>query len=219
MSLTLSESESKAILSSFGIPFLPEVLVTTEEEASAAAIRFDTPIAAKLCGDNIAHKSERGLVRLNLSGPEDVSAACKELFDAARPEDQSTGVLLAPMAKGLREFIAGTSLDQVFGHTVVFGIGGVLAEAIADVTVRLAPLRSYDAHDMISSLRAQSLFAPFRGEPEVDLESLASILCALSDATESVPNLVSIDLNPIAIVDGSPVALDALIEVTRREEL
>jgi acetyl-CoA synthetase (ADP-forming) len=214
MSTTLSESDSKTLLSGFGVRFLPESLATNPADAVAFAAQCGGPMALKLCGANIAHKSERGLVHLGVVGVDAVSRSCQELLDAARPEDNATGVLIAPMASGLREFIAGISVDPVFGPTVVFGLGGVLAEAIADVTVRLAPLRRYDAFDMLHSLRCQSLFGPFRGEPAADLEALADLLCALSAASSQIEGLISIDLNPVMIVDGSPVALDALVEVT-----
>lgn len=213
MSTTLSESESKSLLSTFGVPFLPEELVSESPHAFELATRWGGPLALKLCGANIAHKSERGLVRLGVEGPESAQQACQDLLDAARPEDEATGVLIAPMATGLREFIAGISVDPVFGPTVVFGLGGVLAEAIADVTVRLAPLRRHDAFDMLSSLRSQSLFGPFRGEVEVDREAFASLLLALSRASMEIEGVVSIDLNPVMIVDGLPVALDALVEL------
>lgn len=213
MSTTLSESESKDLLSNFGVPFLPETLAATSEQAVEFSLGFAGPFALKLCGSNIAHKSERGLVHLGISGEDAVGRSCQQLLDAARPEDNATGVLIAPMATGLREFIAGISVDPVFGTTVVFGLGGVLAEAIADVTVRLAPLRRFDAIDMLHSLRSQSLFGSFRGEPPVNLEALADLLCALSNASSEISDLVSIDLNPVMIVDGLPVALDALVEV------
>jgi len=214
MTTTLSESESKALLSRYGVKFLPEALVVSPADAIAFAQEFATPMALKLCGSNIAHKSERGLVHLGVVGPEAISRSCEELLAAARDEDNATGVLIAPMATGLREFIAGISVDPVFGPTVVFGLGGVLAEAIADVTVRLAPLRRHDAIDMLQSLRSQSLFAPFRGEPEVDIDALADLLCALSVAASEINGLVSIDLNPVMIVEGKPISLDALVEIS-----
>ena len=214
MTTTLSEAESKALLSRYGVKFPPEALVVSPAEAIAFAQEFAAPMALKLCGSNIAHKSERGLVHLGVVGPEAISRSCQELLEAARDEDNATGVLVAPMATGLREFIAGISVDPVFGPTVVFGLGGVLAEAIADVTVRLAPLRRHDAIDMLQSLRSQSLFGPFRGEPAVDINALADLLCALSIAASEINGLVSIDLNPVMVVEGVPIALDALVEVS-----
>lgn len=213
MSRTLSEADSKKLLGSFGIPFLPEVLVASPDEVRDVAAQFEGPVAAKLCGSAIAHKSERGLVRLGVVGENALVQVVEELFAAARPEDGVTGVLVAPMATGLREFIAGVSVDPVFGPTVVVGVGGVLAEAIDDVAVRLAPLRRFDAFDMLESLATQSLFEPFRGEPHVDREALADVLCSLSEAALAIDDLVAIDLNPIMIVRGKPIALDALVEL------
>jgi len=213
MTTTLSESDSKMMLSAFGIPFLPEVLVRSEHEARRAATEFNGPVAAKLCGEHIAHKSERGLVRLGVQGEEQISQTVIELLEAGREDDGVTGVLLAPMASGLREFIAGVAVDPVFGPTVVFGVGGVLAEAFDDVVVRLAPLRRFDALDMMRSLSSQKLFDEFRGEPAVNCDALGELLMNLSSASLGISGLHSIDLNPVMIVDGQPVALDALVEL------
>ena len=213
MTMTLSESRSKEILTGFGVEFLPEVLVSSAEDGADASERLGLPVVAKLCGDNVAHKSERGLVRLGLDSADAVAEATQQLLDAATPEDLATGVLIAPMARGMREFIAGVSIDPVFGPTVVVGLGGVLAEALSDVAVRLAPITRFDAVDMLRSLRSQALLQPFRGEPAVDLEAFADVLIALSDAAIAIDGLKSIDLNPLMIVDGRPIALDALVEI------
>ena len=213
MTMTLSESRSKEILTGFGVEFLPEVLVSSAEDGADASERLGLPVVAKLCGDNVAHKSERGLVRLGLDSADAVSEATQQLLDSATPEDLATGVLIAPMARGMREFIAGVSIDPVFGPTVVVGLGGVLAEALSDVAVRLAPITRFDAVDMLRSLRSRALLQPFRGEPAVDLEAFVDVLIALSDAAIAIDGLKSIDLNPLMIVDGRPIALDALVEI------
>lgn len=215
MTATLSESDSKELLASWGVPFLPEALVTSGAEAAVAAASFAGPVALKLCGDNVAHKTERGLVRLGVIGDDAVTAATDELLAAARPDDGATGVLVAPMAGGTREFLAGASIDPVFGPTVVVGVGGVLAEALADVSIRLAPLSDLDASEMLDELRTSALLGEFRGEPAVDRAAMVEVLVALSDVITSEPTIRSIDLNPLRIIDGRPVALDALIEVAQ----
>lgn len=215
MSATLSESDSKALLAGFGVPFLPEVLASDVDQAVDFVADCTGQVAMKLCGHSIAHKSERGLVRLGVDGEGHARQAFEELMAAARPEDRATGVLVAPMAVGLREFIAGVTVDQVFGPTVAFGLGGVLAEAIGDITIRLAPLRRHDAFDMMESLNSRVLLGEFRGEPAVDRERLADLLCSLSEAATNIDGLLSIDLNPVMIVDGLPCALDALVELDR----
>ena len=213
MTATLSEAQSKALLAPFGVPFLQERLVDGPAEAGAAATEIGLPVVAKLCGDSIAHKTERGLVRLGLRTAADVVSAATELLAAARPEDGEVQVLVAPMVTATREFIAGMVVDPQFGPTVLLGVGGILAEAISDVVIRLAPITSVDAHEMIESLATRALLAPFRGEPAVDRDALADVLVALSEAAVTTPSIASIDLNPLMIDRGRPIAVDALVEM------
>ena len=213
MTRTLSEADSKALLAPHGIPFLPEQLVDTPAAAADAARSVGGPVVAKLCGDAIAHKTERGLVRLGLDDPAAAEVAAAELLAAARPEDGDVQVLVAPMVRATRELIAGLSVDEQFGPTVLLGVGGILAEAVADVVVRLAPLTEVDAEDMVDELGCQPLLGPFRGEPPVDRSALVGVLLGLSAAADAVPGLRSVDLNPLMVVDGAPVAVDALVEL------
>jgi acetyl-CoA synthetase (ADP-forming) len=212
---TLSEAESKALVARFGVPVPDERVVPNVDDAVAAADAIGYPVVLKLCGEGIAHKTERGLVRLGLATASDVDAAAHDLLAAARPEDGDVGLLVAPMVSGHRELIAGLNRDPQFGMTVMLGIGGVLAEAVADVTFRLVPIERVDAHEMIDDLRGQALLGPLRGEPAVDRERLADVLLALSSAARADPTIASVDLNPLIVADGVPVAVDALVEVER----
>lgn len=214
MGRTLSESASKKLLGAFGVPIAPERVVRGADEAAAAATELGFPVVAKLCGDAIAHKTERGLVRLGLRDADDVRAAAESLLAAAGPDDGEVEVLVAPMVAGSRELIAGLATDPQFGRTVVLGVGGVLAEAVADVAIRLVPITRVDAQEMIEDLDTQALLGPFRGEPEVDRNALVDVLVALSDAAVAHPEVVSADLNPLIISNGRPVAVDALVEVS-----
>ncbi|MCC6225274.1 MAG: acetate--CoA ligase family protein [Microthrixaceae bacterium] len=216
MSATLSEEDSKRLLAPFGIPLVAGEVAHSAVAASGAAARLGFPVVAKLCGERIAHKTERGLVRLNLTDEDAVAVAAAELFAAARPEDGDVGVLLAPMVRGNRELIAGVSTDPQFGATVMVGVGGVLAEALGDVSVRLVPIEEIDAFEMLDDLRSQALLGPLRGEPAVDRAAVVAVLMALSKAAQAHPEIVSIDLNPLIIVGGLPVAVDALVELEDR---
>jgi acetyl-CoA synthetase (ADP-forming) len=210
---TLSEAASKELLGRYGVPLAPERLGSTAEAAVAAADELGYPVVAKLCGDAIAHKTERGLVRLNLGDAAAVATAATDLLAAATPADGPVEVLVAPMVKGSRELIAGLNDDPQFGMTVMLGVGGILAEAVADVSIRLVPITRTDAEEMIDGLATQALLGPFRGEPAVDREALVAVLVGLSDAAVAEPTIRSADLNPLIIVDGRPVAVDALVEV------
>lgn len=212
-SRTLSEAESKALLARFGLPLLDERLAADPNEAAAMATEIGYPVVAKLHGVNIAHKTERGLVRLGLSDATAVRQAAKELFAAARESDGFVEVLVAPMVRGNRELIAGVANDPQFGMTVMVGIGGIFAEALGDVAIRLVPITRVDAEEMIGDLQTQALLGAYRGEPAVDRERLVDVLMGLSAAVLASPDVMSVDLNPLIVVDGIPIAVDALVEV------
>jgi len=211
---TLSEASSKELLGAFGVPFPAEQVVATADAAVEAATALGYPVAVKLGGDAIAHKTERGLVRLNVGTAEAVRAAAESLLAAATPEDGEVHLLVAPMLRATRELIAGLHHDDQFGMTVMLGVGGILAEAVADVAFRLVPITRTDAEEMIDDLATQALLGPFRGEPAVDRDAVADVLLGLSRAATEHADLAAADLNPLLIVDGRPIAVDALVEVT-----
>ncbi len=211
---TLSEAESKTLVAAHGIPVPDERIALDATAAVEAAEAIGYPVVLKLNGDAIAHKTERGLVRLNVGDASAVIDAATELLAAATPEDGAVSLLVAPMLHGNRELIAGVHRDAQFGPTVMLGIGGIFAEAIADVAFRLVPLTTVDAHDLVDDLQTQKLLGAFRGEPAVDRETLAEIITGLAALAEARPDVVSVDLNPLIVVDGRPIAVDALVEVS-----
>lgn len=199
------------------MPFAPERVVATVDEAVEAATTLGLPVAVKLGGEGIAHKTERGLVRLRLSDAEAVRRAATELLAAARPEDGEVHLLVAPMVEGTRELICGLMVDPQFGPTVMLGIGGVMAEAIADVAFRPAPIDERGARDMVASLRLQSLLGEFRGESAVDVDVLVRCLVGLGRLADERQDIASVDVNPVIVRrDGSLVAVDALVEMGAR---
>ena len=213
-SRTLSEAASKALLRAAGVPMADEREVKTAREAAVAASEIGFPVVAKLCGDAIAHKTERGLVRLKLADVVAVERAAQELLSAATAQDGEVTVLVAPMVQGNRELIVGVVRDPQFGASVMLGIGGIFAEAIADVVFRPAPLDRITAHEMISDLATQKLLGEFRGEACVDREKLVDVLVGLGSLAHSRSDIASIDINPLIIgSDGVPVAVDALVEI------
>ncbi len=214
MSRTLSEADSKALLADHGVPVPDERVVTPPGDAAAAAAEIGFPVVAKLCGDAIAHKTERGLVRLRLGDAAAVEAAAADLLARATPEDGDVGVLVAPMVAGNRELIAGLHADPQFGMTVMVGVGGILAEAVQDVAFRLVPLTRTDAEDMLDDLATSALLGPFRGEAAVQRDRVVDLLVGLAALAAADEGIVSVDLNPLIITaEGAPVAVDALVEV------
>ena len=214
---TLSEAASKQILAGYGVPFARESVVRTAAEAVAAAEDIGYPVVVKLGGDSIAHKTERGLVRLRLGDAAQVENAASELLSKATADDGEVHLLVAEMVSGSRELIAGLLVDPQFGPTVMLGIGGILAEAIADVTFRPVPISPDQAGEMVDSLRTQKLLGEFRGEAAVDRDSLVACLTALSAVASGREDIVSVDINPLIVKpSGKVVAVDALVETGAR---
>jgi acetyltransferase len=211
---TLSEDASKQLLRAYGLVTPPERIAATPDEAAAAAIATGFPVVLKLAGEHIAHKTERGLVRLGLGDADAVATAGRELMNAATDADGDVALLVAPMVRGNRELIAGMVRDPQFGPTVMFGIGGVLTEALGDVVFRPAPLDVVTAEEMIDSLATQPLLGAVRGEAAVSRQRLVDLLVGLGRLAQERPDVASVDVNPL-IVDatGTPIAVDALVEL------
>jgi acetyltransferase len=210
----MSEALSKQILTPFGFPFAGEAVVETPTAAGDAADAMGYPVVAKLNGDSIAHKTERGLVRLKLANREAVEQAAIQLLAMATPEDGAVQLLIAKMIDGSRELIVGMVHDPAFGKTAMLGLGGIFAEVIQDVVFAPMPIDLNSAHRMIEGLKHQSLLEDFRGERSVNRDSLARALVSLSEACDQHPEIMSIDINPLIVQrDGTLVAVDALVEI------
>ncbi|MAI78069.1 MAG: hypothetical protein CL917_03945 [Deltaproteobacteria bacterium] len=213
-SRTLSEAESKNLLGEFDIRFAQELRSHSAAEAVEAAQSIGFPVALKLNGDGISHKTERGLVRLGLGDADAVREAALELLARAVPEDGDVDLLVAEMVSGERELIAGLVRDPQFGSCIVLGLGGVLTEVLGDVVFAAAPLNRAEAEGLVDGLSSsEGLTKGFRGEPPLDREALADLLLGLSRLAETRGDVASVDLNPVIISEGRPVAVDALVEM------
>ena len=207
---TLTEAESKAVLKEYGIPVVAETVVKTIEEAVYAADKIGYPVVMKGLGSKLTHKTERGLVKLNLTSSKDVRSAA--LYIKEEAGNDLEGFLIQPMLEGKREFVAGLFHDEHFGPTVMFGLGGIFTEAIGDVVFRVAPIDKKEALKMIDELNSQKLLGDFRGECAPDKEALVNTLVGLSRIGLERPEIKEIDINPLLVTaDGKITAVDALI--------
>jgi acetyl-CoA synthetase (ADP-forming) len=213
MSYTLSEHESKQLLRSAGISVPEDALVQSADAAVRAAERLGYPVALKLCGRRIAHKTERGLVRLGLGDAAALRAAAVGLLAARRADDGDVKLLVCRMVGGRRELIAGLVRDPQFGPCVMLGLGGIFAEVVGDVAFAVAPLAQGDAEDLIGALRYGKLLGAFRGEPAIDRRKLADLLEALGRLGAGRADIRSIDVNPLIVSGDTPVVIDALVEL------
>ena len=202
------ELQAKSLLRELGLRTVDEQVVRDPEEAAHAAEGFGFPVALKGIVEGKVHKTEAGLVRLNLFTSEQVTSACQEM---SRPENGLKSFIVQPMLKGDIELIVGMIRDPQFGPAAMLGLGGIWTEVFRDTAFRLVPLNRQGVLEMVGELRGSVLFKGFRGSKPVDMTALADWLIRLGSLVLEVGEIQEIDVNPLLIVDGDPVAVDAKI--------
>ena len=209
----LPERESLEVLRSAVLSVTPAVAVPDADAAVEAARPLGGhTVVLKIDAVDLPHKTDLGLVRLGVRGDEAIRAAADDLLrDARRHGVDARGLLVEPMADPGLELIVGMRRDPSFGACVMVGLGGVLAEVLDDVAIRLAPVTQAVAHEMLDQLRAAQLLAGTRGRPAVDRAAVVELVVALSRLAIERPDLVEIDLKPVIASTGGAVAVDALV--------
>ena len=212
---TLTEREAKAALAIYGVPVTDEHLVQDADAAVEAATRLGYPVAMKVESPDIAHKTEAGVIRLDLRTEADVRAAYEVVMTHALQnarKERINGVLIQPMApKGIEIMVGGRTNEQ-FGAQIVVGLGGVMVELMNDTALELAPVTSSEAGRMLSRLKGRKALEGFRGMAPVDERSLTDVIARISEFSEDQRDLVTeFDVNPLICSGARVVAVDALI--------
>ncbi len=208
-SYALTEYESKSLLNSYGLRTTREVIVHSSEEAVEEAKKLGFPVVLKVSGKEFAHKSDLGGVKLNLNNEGSVRNAASSL----EKEFGGNPLLLSEQVESSREFIAGVTRSEDYGLVLVFGIGGVFAEVIQDVIFRLLPATKNEIRSMFNELTHKDLLGQVRGELEIDIDELVEALTSIGECAMDREDILSIDVNPLLISDGVPIAVDALVEI------
>lgn len=213
---TLSEFDSKKVLEAYSIPVTKEFIAKSLDEAKKFAQEIGYPVVLKGHSSKLTHKTELNMIELNLKDASAVETAYTALEERGKGELE--GVLVQPMIKGEREFVAGLIRDPQFGPCVMFGLGGIFTEVLKDVTFRVAPLEKRDALEMMDEIKAKKLLDNFRGKPAVNREVLANALINLGRIGLEIPEIAEIDINPLIINNDMPVAVDALVVLKDRKQ-
>jgi acyl-CoA synthetase (NDP forming) len=208
----LPPGDVAALLRLYGIPLVTATEARTEDDAAAAAAVAGYPVVLKADVPGLVHKTDAGAVLLDLRTEDDVRDGYRRL--AAQFGARLTGVLVEPMITGGTEVIIGVQDDQMFGPLVVFGLGGVATEVLADHAARLAPLTETDAGTLINSIRSAPLLHGHRGSPAADIPALRDVLMRVSRLADDLPEVTDLDLNPVIARQMGVVAVDARIKVT-----
>lgn len=214
---TLSESDSKKVLSAYSIPVTREQVAKSIAEAKNFAREIGYPVVLKGSSSTLTHKTELNMIELDIKDESALEAAYKALEE--RGQGKLEGILVQQMIKGEREFVAGLIRDPQFGPCVMFGLGGIFTEVLKDVTFRVAPLEKRDAFEMMDEIKSKKLLDSFRGKPAVNREILAETLISLGRIGLENEEIAEIDVNPIKVQNDMPIAVDALVVLRDHKKL
>ncbi len=205
----LSEFESKLLLAAYGIPVTREILVSDLSELMPALQELGYPVVMKGCSPDITHKTDQRLIYVDIRSDVEAQAAYNEIL--SKMSLYGGAVLVQEMVGGQREVMAGLTRDAQFGPCVMFGLGGIFTEILKDVSFRLAPLQTRDAYEMMREIRGHKILDAVRGMEPVNTETLARILISIGQIGLDNDRVKEIDVNPLIIRKGEPVAVDALV--------
>ena len=212
---TLTEREAKEVLALYGVPVVGEKLVHSADEAANAAEALGLPVVLKVESPDLPHKTEAGVIRLNLKTAAEVRAAYEAVMANAHkvePLPDINGVLVQPMVPQGVEMVVGARVDPLFGPLVVVGLGGILVELLADTALLPAPVSHTEALEMLRSLKGVKLLEGFRGMPATDLNRFAEIICRISEFADDQRDIIAeLDVNPLICAGERITAVDALI--------
>lgn len=210
----LEPHETFRLLDRYGIPLAAWRLAGSEEEAASAAEEIGDRVALKAVAPTLIHKSDAGGVRLFLEGRDQVARAAGEMREAVQKAGHELeGYLVQQMAPSGTEMLVGVVHDALFGPVVACGAGGITAEVLKDVQVRITPLTDLDAGEMVRSLRTYPLLEGYRGAPRGDIAALEELLQRVSALVEDHPQIAEMDLNPVVVLPDGVMTVDARIRV------
>jgi len=210
----LNEADSLALLARAGVPVVAHRLCRSEADAVDALAALGGRVAVKGCSADLAHKSEHGLVRLDLADPGAVRTAfrdCRRILEDGG--FRFDGVLVAAMARGRREMLIGAHRDPVFGPVVLVGDGGKYVEAMPDAALLLPPFGEADVHVVLARLRIAPVLAGVRGEAPMDAAAFAAAAVAVGHLMQDDPAVASLDINPVLVRSEGEgcTAVDAVV--------
>jgi acetyltransferase len=220
---SLSEHEGKGVLAAYGIPVAKEQVVQTPDELSTALKSFDWPVVLKIDSPDILHKTEAGLVKLNVRTEDEAITAFDDLIKRAQtnyPEAAITGVLIQEMVTDSVECIVGMKHDPQFGPVVAFGLGGIFVEVFGDVALRVAPLTKGNVSAMIRQTKGYKILSGARGRTPSDFACIQDTLLRISRLALDLEDVIAeIDINPVMVgAKGCGAkAVDALIVLKAAE--
>jgi acyl-CoA synthetase (NDP forming) len=210
------ESVGKQVLAEYGIPVSREAIADSANAAVAAARELGGPVALKILSYSLPHKSDSGALRLGLAGDDAVRQGYAEMLERIRgtnPDLKVEGVLVQEMVPASVEISCGLQRDRVFGPVVAVGIGGVLIEIVGGTVLLVPPFTHRMAAEAVARIAGGRLRSASRGLSEAQAELVATVMTGLGTLALEIPEVQSVDINPVRVEGSVAKAVDALLVV------
>jgi len=210
----LLEHEAKMVCKEYGIPITALKIAKTAEEAAKFSEEIGYPTVLKIVSPDVLHKFDVGGVILNINSREDAKKAYNKIVENVKrlkPDAKINGILVQEMAPCSTEVIVGAIKDPQFGPTLMFGFGGTFVEVMKDVAFRIAPITEEDAQAMITEVKAYPILRGYRGQPPLDIDTIAKILLNTSRLVMDHQEIKELDLNPVMVYEKGAKTVDARI--------
>jgi len=200
--MLLEFNRSKELLEKYSINFAPSEIFSDITPAIEFANKIGYPVAAKIWGPDVLHRTERGGVRLNIKNQEELATAFNDLRQI------EPGILIQKMADPGHQVIIGVKRDKQFGPVIMFGLGGIFVEVLKDVSLRICPINQKEASEMIREIKSYPILTGARGQQIADIDSLAKMLVNISNLAMQENDYKEIDFNPVIATPQGAIAVD-----------
>ncbi len=214
----ISEKQVQDLLTAYGLPVVQTVIANNEDQASQLSRRMKYPVVLKLLSSDITHKTDAGGVHLDLRSDIDVRKAYQQIMASAkryREDARIEGVTIQPfLAKPDFEILLGAKRDPDFGPVILFGMGGIFTEVLKDKSLGLPPMNRLLARRLMQETKAHVLLQGYRNHPPADFEKLEEMIICLSQLLIDFPQIAELDMNPVLIMNGKPIVVDARLLVS-----
>lgn len=191
--MILSWQKTKDLLKKYQIPLVESLIIENLEQGVVFANRVGFPVVLKLASSDVLHKTDKGLVKLNIQNEQELEGAFVILSQQAKND---TRIIIQKQVSGTELFV-GMKQDKSFGPVVSFGLGGIFVEVLSDIVFGICPIEKKEALEMIKSVKGYKILQGYRGQTPINLEKLSDILVNVSKLAVENENIKEIDFNPI----------------------
>src|SRR5690625_1614950 len=217
----LMEHEGTELIKQFNLPIVESGFAENVDEAKKIASDIGYPVVLKGMSRQIIHKSEAGIVQLNINNEDELKDAYEAIEKNAKAYDADArlaGIFVQKMAPSGTELIFGVKRDAIFGHQLIIGLGGIFVEVFKDFAIRMFPVSEQETEEMLAELTSYPILSGYRNQEGINLAKVKEIVAGLNELIKKHPDIEELDLNPVIFTEDEGYVCDVRIAMNQQEE-